>query len=32
MAGLARRALDEKLTSAQIKQAVSDWQGDYFRT
>jgi hypothetical protein len=32
MAGLTRRALDERMTSAQIKQAVTDWQGDYFRT
>ena len=32
MAGLARRAIAEHLTSTQIKQAVTDWQGDYFRT
>jgi len=32
IASLARRAVTEKLTGAQIKQAVTDWQGDYFRT
>lgn len=29
---LARRALAEKLTATQIKQAVRDWQPDYHRT
>jgi len=32
MASLAHRAIAEKLTSSQIKQAVTDWQGDHFRT
>jgi hypothetical protein len=29
---LTERALSEGLTSDQIKRAVTDWQGDYFRT
>jgi hypothetical protein len=29
---LADRAAAEQLSSKQIKQAVSDWQGDYLRT
>jgi hypothetical protein len=29
---LLNRALREQLTSDQIKRAVTDWQGDYFRT
>ena len=32
MSGLAQRALAEQLTPDQIKQAVTDWQGDFFRT
>jgi hypothetical protein len=30
--GLIGRAVNERLTSDQIKRAVTDWQGDYFRT
>ena len=30
--GLVDRAVAERLTSDQIKRAVTDWQGDYFRT
>jgi hypothetical protein len=29
---LIGRAINERLTSDQIKRAVTDWQGDYFRT
>lgn len=29
---LVDRALSDRLTSDQIKRAVTDWQGDYFRT
>jgi len=29
--GLMRRALDEKLSEKQIKQAVVHWRGDYER-
>jgi hypothetical protein len=29
---LMDRAVREKLTPAQVKQAVTDWQGDYLRT
>ena len=29
---LMDRAIAEKLTAKQIKQAVTDWQGDYLRT
>lgn len=32
MPSLAHRAIAEKLTPDQIKRAVIDWQGDYFRT
>ena len=32
MSSLAHRAIAEKLTPDQIKRAVIDWQGDYFRT
>ena len=32
IASLARRAITEKLTSDQIKRAVVDWQGDFYRT
>ena len=30
--GLIERAATEQLSSKAIKQAVTDWQGDYFRT
>jgi Family of unknown function (DUF6526) len=29
--GLAMRALNEGLTSKQIKSAIVSWRGDYFR-
>ena len=29
---LAHRAIAERLTADQIKRAVTDWQGDYYRT
>ncbi len=29
--GLVERALNEKLTSKQIKQAIQNWRADYFR-
>ncbi len=32
LGALADRALAEKLAPKQIKQAVTDWQGDYSRT
>jgi hypothetical protein len=32
MSSLAHRAIAEKLAPDQIKRAVIDWQGDYFRT
>jgi hypothetical protein len=32
MPALARRALAESLPADQIKRAVTNWQGDYFRT
>ena len=32
LADLVHRAIAESLSSAQIKQAVRDWQGDYHRT
>ena len=32
MAELARRAIGEKLPPDQIKRAVQQWQGDFFRT
>ena len=32
MPTLARRAVAEKLPPDQIKRAVTDWTGDYFRT
>lgn len=32
MSSLAHRAIAEKLPPDQIKRAVIDWQGDYFRT
>jgi len=32
MAALAGRAITEKLTPDQIKRAIVNWQGDFFRT
>jgi len=32
IAALARRAIGEKLPPDQIKRAIQQWQGDYFRT
>jgi len=32
IAALARRAIGEKLPPDQIKRAIQEWQGDYFRT
>lgn len=32
MPALVNRAISEKLTSKQIKQAVADWQADWLRT
>jgi hypothetical protein len=32
MPSLVRRAVSEKLPPDQIKRAVTDWTGDYFRT
>ena len=32
LAELARRAIAEKLPPDQIKRAIKDWQGDFFRT
>ena len=32
MTALARRAVGEKLPPDQIKRAITDWTGDYFRT
>ncbi len=32
LTGLIARAIAERLTADQIKRAVTDWQGDYFRT
>ena len=32
MPALARRAIDEKLPPDQIKRAITEWTGDYFRT
>ncbi len=30
-ANLAKRAVDENLSEKQIKQAIKDWKGDYYR-
>jgi hypothetical protein len=30
-ADLAKRAVEENLTEKQIKQAIKDWKGDYYR-
>jgi hypothetical protein len=32
MPALIERAVAEQLTNDQIKRAITDWQGDYFRT